>query len=44
MIAVGDKAPEFKLNDHFDREISLEQFRGRRHVMLLYYPLDFTPT
>ena len=44
MIAEGTAAPGFKLNDHLGREISLEQFAGRRHVMLLFYPLDFTPT
>jgi peroxiredoxin len=41
---VGDKAPGFKLQDQFSREISLDQFKGKRHVMLLFYPLDFTPT
>jgi len=44
MIAVGDQAPGFKLPDHLGREVSLEQFAGKRHVMLLFYPLDFTPT
>jgi peroxiredoxin len=44
MIAVGDTAPDFKLKDQFGRDITLEQFKGRRHVMLLFYPLDFTPT
>ena len=44
MIDVGSDAPGFKLKDHFNREISLEMFSGRRHVMLLFYPLDFTPT
>ena len=44
MIAVGEKAPGFKLADHLGREISLDQFAGKRHVMLLFYPLDFTPT
>ena len=44
MIAVGEKAPGFKLKDQFGREVSLEQFAGKRHVMLLFYPLDFTPT
>ena len=44
MISVGEKAPGFKLPDHLGREIDLQQFAGKRHVMLLYYPLDFTPT
>ena len=44
MIAVGKKAPGFRLADQLGRQISLEQFAGKRHVMLLFYPLDFTPT
>jgi peroxiredoxin (alkyl hydroperoxide reductase subunit C) len=44
MIEVGEKAPEFTLQDQFARKIGLDYFSGRRHVMLLFYPLDFTPT
>ncbi len=44
MIAIGDNAPGFSLKDQFDRTLSLDQFKGKRHVMLLFYPLDFTPT
>ncbi len=44
MTAVGEKAPDFTLSDHLGRKVSLAQFRGKKHVMLLFYPLDFTPT
>ena len=44
MIAPGTKAPGFSLKDHLGREISLDKFRGKHHVLLLFYPLDFTPT
>jgi peroxiredoxin len=44
VIAEGKKAPDFRLKDHLGREITLSQFAGRRHVMLLFYPLDWTPT
>lgn len=44
MIEEGKQAPDFRLKDQFDREITLGQFRGRRHVLLLFYPLDWTPT
>lgn len=44
MIAVGESAPAFKMKDQFGREFSLDQFRGKQHVLLLFYPLDFTPT
>ncbi len=44
MIALGEKAPEFALKDHLGREVKLSDFNGRRHLMLLFYPLDWTPT
>ncbi len=44
MIEVGSTAPGFTLNDHLGRAITLDQFRGKRHVALVFYPLDFTPT
>ena len=44
MISTGDKAPDFRLPDHLGRTVSLGQFEGKRHVLLLFYPLDWTPT
>ena len=44
MISVGTQAPAFSLADHLGRTVSLADFKGKRHVMLLFYPLDFTPT
>jgi len=44
MIAVSTKAPGFALPDHLGRTIDLASFAGRRHVLLLFYPLDWTPT
>ena len=44
IVAVGKKASGFSLPDHLGRTITLEQFAGKRNVMLLFYPLDFTPT
>ena len=41
---VGDTAAEFTLTDHFGREISGASFRGAKNVLLLFYPLDWTPT
>ena len=43
-LKVGDKAPAFELTDHLGRSVTLDQLIGERHVMLLFYPLDFTPT
>ena len=44
MIKVGENAPGFTLPDHLGRKVNLDTFKGQRHVMLLFYPLDFTPT
>jgi peroxiredoxin len=44
MIAVGTRAPDFTLPDHLGRKVSLGSFTGKRNVMLLFYPLDWTPT
>ncbi len=44
MIEVGQTAPGFSLKDQFGRDVSLEQLRGKHHAMLVFYPLDWTPT
>lgn len=44
MIGENTAAPDFTLQDQFGRGISLAQFKGKRHVLLFFYPLDFTPT
>lgn len=44
MLKIGSSAPDFTLKDQFGREVSLADFRGKRNVLLLFYPLDWTPT
>lgn len=44
MITVGTTAPTFTRTDHLGRTLDLAAERGKRHVLLLFYPLDFTPT
>jgi AhpC/TSA family len=39
---VGDPAPDFTLRTIGLREINLRDFRGK-NVVLLFYPLDWTP-
>src|SRR5438034_11308105 len=39
---VGDTAPDFTLKTIGLKEISLKDFRGK-NVVLLFYPLDWTP-
>ena len=44
-LKVGDTAPEFELPEHRnDATVSLASFRGKQHVVLVFYPLDWTPT
>ncbi len=44
MISEASKAPVFSLNDQLGRQVALENLLGKRHTMLLFYPLDWTPT
>jgi peroxiredoxin len=41
-INVGDQAPDFTLKTVGLKEVSLHDFRGT-NVVLLFYPLDWTP-
>jgi peroxiredoxin len=42
VIRPGEKAPDFSLANHEGKELSLDDFRGRK-VVLVFYPLDFSP-
>jgi peroxiredoxin len=44
LIAAGAKAPDFTLDSHLDTTVSLSDFAGKKKVLLVSYPLDFTPT
>ncbi len=43
-IAVGQPAPEFTLKDQNQQEVKLADFRGKKNVVLVFYPLDWSPT
>jgi peroxiredoxin len=43
-ITVGQTAPEFTLKDQSQKEIKLSDYAGKRNVVLIFYPLDFSPT
>ncbi|MFZ5918117.1 MAG: redoxin domain-containing protein [Chloroflexota bacterium] len=43
VLTVGDTAPDFSLVDQNNRPVSLRDFRGKNHVVLAFYPLDFSP-
>jgi peroxiredoxin len=43
-LQVGDQAPDFELPGHRNKEkIRLSDFRGKKNVVLVFYPLDWTP-
>jgi len=42
-IAVGQTAPDFTLKDQSQKEIKLSDYAGKRNVVLIFYPLDFSP-
>jgi mycoredoxin-dependent peroxiredoxin len=42
-IAVGQSAPDFTLKDQNQKEVKLSDFAGKRNVVLMFYPLDFSP-
>ncbi len=41
-LKVGDTAPDFTLKSIGLKEVSLTDYRGK-HVVVLFYPLDWTP-
>ncbi len=43
MPAVGDSAPDFALPGPDGEIIRLSNYRGRAHVLLAFYPFDFSP-
>jgi peroxiredoxin (alkyl hydroperoxide reductase subunit C) len=43
-ISVGAQAPDFTLKDQNNQEVRLSDFRGRKAVLLVFYPLAFTGT
>src|ERR1035437_7184681 len=42
-IGVGQPAPEFTLKDQNQKEIKLSELVGKRNIVLMFYPLDFSP-
>lgn len=43
-IDVGDEAPDFELTDQNRAPVRLSSFRGQKNVVIVFYPLAFTPT
>ncbi|PYX93604.1 MAG: alkyl hydroperoxide reductase [Acidobacteria bacterium] len=46
-LKVGDSAPDFELEaveGERQVKVKLSDFRGKRHVVVTFHPLDWTPT
>jgi peroxiredoxin Q/BCP len=42
-VKVGEQAPDFVLPDRTGKQVRLSEFRGRKAVVLYFYPKDDTP-
>ena len=42
-LTVGSAAPDFTLKDQNQKEIKLSDFSGKKNVVLIFYPLDWSP-
>ncbi len=41
-LQIGQKAPDFTLSSHLDKDVTLSEFRGS-NVVLVFFPLAWTP-
>jgi mycoredoxin-dependent peroxiredoxin len=41
-VEVGDRAPDFELKDQHGASVKLSDFRGKKNVVLVFYPLAFS--
>jgi len=42
-LSVGASAPDFTLKDQSQKEVKLSDFRGKKNVVIVFYPLDWSP-
>ena len=42
-ISVGTPAPDFTLKDQSQKEVKLSDFKGKKNVVIVFYPLDWSP-
>jgi peroxiredoxin len=43
MINVGDIAPDFELEDQNGKKVRLSQYKGKKNVLLAFFPFAFSP-
>lgn len=42
-IQIGEEAPDFTLPSHLGKTVKLSDFRGKKNVVVSFYPAAFTP-
>jgi len=42
-IRVGMEAPLFELKSHLQDTVSLEEYRGKHNVLIVFFPWAWTP-
>jgi peroxiredoxin len=42
-LSAGSMAPEFSLKDQNQKEVKLSDFQGKKNVVIVFYPLDWSP-
>ena len=43
VLRVGDLAPDFTLDSHLEQEVRSGDYLGKKHVVLAFFPLAWTP-
>lgn len=41
-VQIGDQAPDFELTDQTRQPVRLSDYRGKKAVLLVFYPMSFT--
>ncbi len=41
-LIIGDQAPDFELVNQFGESVKLSDFRGKKNVVIVFYPLSFS--
>lgn len=41
-LIIGDHAPDFELVNQFGENVKLSDFRGKKNVVIVFYPLSFS--
>ena len=42
-LSVGAAAPDFTLKDQNQKDVKLSDFQGKKNVVIVFYPLDWSP-